>query len=188
MHRTDAPHTNDPLKPPLDALPVPEGCFLSALFSFGTGDISLLSLKLISSVKLRSSWVEGMVLIQHPQRRRQSANKVLRKHSYCLGRALYFMPRWKLTCLWTRLRPKKGNKGRKTCRDMLNIYSALPTASAWLDPPQYMLACPTLWGNMLWFTIWDCKCWFFLWFSICLSIDDNAKFIITSHCPIIMSA
>ena len=28
---------------------------------------------------------------------------------------------------------------------MLNIYSALPTASGWLDPPQYMLACPALW-------------------------------------------
>ena len=47
---------------------------------------------------------------------------------------------------------KNGNTGRKTWRDMLNIYSALPTASAWLDPPQYMLACPTLWGNMFWFT------------------------------------
>ena len=46
---------------------------------------------------------------------RDSRSKVMRKQRYCLARGLYFMLRWKLTCFRTRLRPKKGDNGRKTC-------------------------------------------------------------------------
>ena len=104
-----------PVKTPMHC---PGGVSLVHYLHFGTRDISLLSLIFWGGKQTEKSYAS------------KNTFKVMRKHSYCLTRGLYFMLRWKVTCLWTRVRPKNGNKGRKTCRDMLNIYSTLPTASA----------------------------------------------------------